>query len=272
VIRPTLAVLVAVLAGGCAGAPREEPARPRRPGIDVPGLFLAEDAPARLVCGHRGDFYGSLLGPGLNTLGSFDQALDAGVDLVEVDVRVTADRVPVIAHDGGPEERSLAAWLARGKRWLTLEEVLRWARDRTVVLLDLKTRDVAAIAKTLRSAGAVDRALLLAGGRGEHDRIRAAGGDLWVVARARRRHDVGRWLNPPDARILAIHVNPDFLTDGVVKRIHAHGKKVWVNAWDATWHQEFFGGTGVIDDLFERGADIVHTNVPSDAAGAREKR
>ena len=34
-----------------------------------------------------------------NTLGSFLAAADAGADMVELDVRLTADRVPVVLHD-----------------------------------------------------------------------------------------------------------------------------------------------------------------------------
>src|SRR4029453_8944108 len=34
-----------------------------------------------------------------NTLASFEAALEAGADVVELDVRLTADRVPVVLHD-----------------------------------------------------------------------------------------------------------------------------------------------------------------------------
>ncbi len=141
-----------------------------------------------------------------------------------------------------------------------------------MVLLDLKSRDVDAIAAVVRRLDAVDRVLLLAGGPAEYDRIRAAGKEFWIVARARKRSDVGRWIDRNDARIVAIHGNPDFMDAARIRRVHDAGKKVWLNAFDATWHQEFFGGGGVAEELFERGADIIHTNVPADAARVRDSK
>lgn len=53
------------------------------------------DLDARLVIGHRGD---SAHAPE-NTLDSFQRALAAGADAIELDVRVTRDGVPVVIHD-----------------------------------------------------------------------------------------------------------------------------------------------------------------------------
>lgn len=53
------------------------------------------DLRARLVIGHRGN---AAHAPE-NTLESFDQAVALGVDALELDVRLTLDGVPVVAHD-----------------------------------------------------------------------------------------------------------------------------------------------------------------------------
>ncbi len=66
-----LSLALISLTVACAVPPRDRPPRERRPGIDVPGLLLAPDAPSPLICGHRGDFYGDLLTAGTNTLSSF---------------------------------------------------------------------------------------------------------------------------------------------------------------------------------------------------------
>ena len=57
-----------------------------------------------------------------NTLGSFEAAVEAGADVVEMDVRLTADGVPVISHDPG-----LAATTGHGRlvREVTLSELKR---------------------------------------------------------------------------------------------------------------------------------------------------
>jgi glycerophosphoryl diester phosphodiesterase len=268
-ILPPL-VLLALLAGGCALVPRDGPGRTSE-AATVSDLLFAPDAPRHLVCGHRGAFFPSALGAGVNTLESFDRARRAGADLVETDVRTTRDRVPVIAHDVGPEEASLEEWRARGKDLLTLRAALQWANRRVVLLLDVKTHDVPAVARAVREANAVARVLFLAGGPSEYAAIRGAGSDLWVVVRARKPADVGMWRRTDDPRIAAIHGDAEWMSRERIERIHASGKKVWVNAFGAVWHQELFGTRGTVTELFHRGVDIVHTNVPSEAAHARRR-
>ena len=53
------------------------------------------DPDARPIVGHRG---ASGENPE-NTLLSFDRALEQGADALELDVRLTADGVPVVIHD-----------------------------------------------------------------------------------------------------------------------------------------------------------------------------
>jgi glycerophosphoryl diester phosphodiesterase len=266
---PGAGFLLALLAGGCAFLPAED----RPPSSDsttVRGLLLAPDAPAHLVCGHRGAFFRSFLGAGPNTIEAYEMALLEGADILEVDIRTTLDRVPVIAHDWGPESRTMAAWRARGRDWLTLRTLLAWARGRTVLLLDVKTRDAPAVTRELRRSRATERALLLAGGPGEYTRFRRAGHDTWVVAAAHRPSDVGRWLARPDARLVAIQVDAAWLSARLVRRIHDAGRRIWTDAFDAVWHRELLGGHGTAEALFARGIDVIQTNVPGDAARARD--
>jgi glycerophosphoryl diester phosphodiesterase len=61
---------------------------------------MPTDATWPLVVGHRG---ASADYPE-NTLPSFEGAIRAGADVVELDVRLTADRVPVIMHDADVSE------------------------------------------------------------------------------------------------------------------------------------------------------------------------
>lgn len=116
-------------------------------------------APSRLqVIAHRG-FSG--LYPE-NTLIAIDAAIRLGVDMVEVDVRLSRDGVPVLLHDASLESttngrgkvyeqdvdalRKLDAggWKSphfRGEGIPTLAEALRLARHRVALNLDLKTAD-----------------------------------------------------------------------------------------------------------------------------------
>ncbi|RLC84754.1 MAG: hypothetical protein DRI37_08730 [Chloroflexi bacterium] len=108
-----------------------------------------------LLVGHRG---ACAVTPG-NTMASFQRALDDGADLIEMDVRLTADGHVVVRHDrlvdrtsdgSGPvAEMTLEAvkrldagsWFDprfAGERVPTLAEVLTWARGKIGLFLELK--------------------------------------------------------------------------------------------------------------------------------------
>lgn len=117
-----------------------------------------------------------------NTLAAVEKALQIGVDLVEVDIHLTADGVPVVIHDmtvdrttngSGPvdtltlaEVRKLDAgsWFDasfRRERIPTLEEALDLARKRALLLIEAKTEEAAERAVTvIRSMRAQSRAVI----------------------------------------------------------------------------------------------------------------
>lgn len=137
------------------------------------------------VCGHRG---ASAAAPE-NTLAAFHSALDAGCDLVELDVLLTRDQELVVIHDNKlgrttngsgkvtqltlEEIRSCDAglWftdLFEGERVPVLEEALEAIRDRATAMIELKQASQKApglvdrLGVALETAGAQDRAIVIA--------------------------------------------------------------------------------------------------------------
>jgi glycerophosphoryl diester phosphodiesterase len=101
-----------------------------------------------LLLGHRGAR--ALKSIPENTLASFDQALADGCDGFEFDVRLTADRTPVVCHDpqsGGIEiARSSAGQLTALPQ---LQDVLARYQDRAFLDIELKVSGLEAIAVAL---------------------------------------------------------------------------------------------------------------------------
>lgn len=101
-----------------------------------------------LLLGHRGAR--ALKSIPENTLASFDQALADGCDGFEFDVRLTADRTPVVCHDpqsGGIEiARSSAEQLSALPQ---LQEVLARYQDRAFLDIELKVSGLEAIGVAL---------------------------------------------------------------------------------------------------------------------------
>jgi glycerophosphoryl diester phosphodiesterase len=87
-----------------------------------------------------------------NTLASFALAAEMGADMVECDVHLSADGIPVVIHDDalerttdgrGPVTAHTLAQLktldaGRGERIPTLDELLAWCRDRVPLSIEIK--------------------------------------------------------------------------------------------------------------------------------------
>jgi glycerophosphoryl diester phosphodiesterase len=119
-----------------------------------------------------------------NTLLSFSKAFEAGSDCVELDVRRTLDDTLVVIHDetvdrttngkGRVEEmtfdqiRSFSAgypdkfgWRYSSERIPSLFEVLKLARDKAGVYIDLKDTPEVPVLEAVKKAGMVDRVVFL---------------------------------------------------------------------------------------------------------------
>lgn len=132
-----------------------------------PAGFGSVDSPRPLVIGHRGSPHRE----SENTLASFRAALDEGADMVEVDVRTTADLRLVAFHDETLERmardpRGVAEVRYKDLKGMTLdgggevpllEEVLRLGCP---VVLDVKSADAGAVLSCVEAAGARGRAWL----------------------------------------------------------------------------------------------------------------
>ncbi|WP_166245096.1 glycerophosphodiester phosphodiesterase [Paenibacillus turpanensis] len=108
-----------------------------------------------------------------NTMAGFQAALELGFTHLELDVQLTRDGVPVVIHDptvnrttnGQGEVRSFTLEefrtldAGKGERVPTLEEVLRFAKDRMLVDVELKQTGDAypgleeAVLKVIRETG-----------------------------------------------------------------------------------------------------------------------
>jgi glycerophosphoryl diester phosphodiesterase len=113
-----------------------------------------------LLLGHRGAVAASFVE---NTLSSVDRALRSGADGVEIDVRLTADCVPVCLHDptlgrttgdARPLGDVLAADLPAGVA--RLDDMLELVGDRGRLIVELKKPD-AGVVGTVEAVAAVLR-------------------------------------------------------------------------------------------------------------------
>ncbi len=199
-----------------------------------------------------------------NTLAAFRQALADGADGVELDVRVTADWVPVVLHDrdvgrttdgqGLVDELPLAAVqgldAGAGERVPTLAEVLELLAGRVRVNLEVKQTGVEReLQAVLADHPAAECAVssfdwsVLAALRALDPKI-----ELWPVA---YQVSEGLFAVARELRAAAVALRGDGVTPAVVQRVRA--ARMRVVAWtvnrveDARWLREQ-GVAGLVTD------------------------
>ncbi len=136
---------------------------------------MASELRAFPIVGHRG---APFLEPPGNTLASLRRAVEAGAQMLEVDVRRTRDDVLILDHENvhlldGVEvplrDRSFSQWQQHGGDWghflLTLEEALAFAMEAEVgLMLDFKEPGTEGlIARAVRKSRFPLSSLLVAG-------------------------------------------------------------------------------------------------------------
>jgi glycerophosphoryl diester phosphodiesterase len=243
---------------------------------------LSCDAP--LVAGHR---IANPFAPE-NSLSGLRAAILLGVDIVETDVRVTSDGVPVLLHDGDVDRTTNGTGAVDAMTLAelqalhletetddpagdfscdtvpTLDDVFALARGQIVVELEAKGREgAAAAAQYLSDNDLMDQAFILCDDN-ECEAARAAVADVPIMTRPNDAAEVDAKLAYDPGPIL-VHIDPTsaFLTDEVVSRIHAAEAKVYANAF-------LVGDAGALAShdlslyrqMFDDGLDVIQAEYP----------
>lgn len=232
------------------------------------------DCTSKLAVGHRGTGSLGLWAPE-NTPAAFTLAWQMGADSIEIDVRDTADGVPVILHDdtvdrttngsGRVDQMTLEEVLALRvpsinpavpeQRVPTFRQTLALLRGKTLVDVDIKSAHVPRLVEIIAEEEMLDAAYLLVGSVAEGLLARGAHPSVALMPKVRTLADVQAFLDalsPIDIfEIDAVDAVPE-----VIDFIRGQGIKVHI---DALGPREFVD-TGWYAELLARGADIIQTD------------
>jgi glycerophosphoryl diester phosphodiesterase len=220
-----------------------------------------------------------------NTISAFEHALEAGADILEMDLRLTKDGVPVVFHDPRlprlhGHERAIADLTLEELREYkvalrhpipTFEEVLRWCRGRAVINAEFKEQEV--VVPAVRLVGEY-RAHEWVYFQTKSDPLRyglarCEDPRVALLFKPADEDDLDWALGLEDDRLVVIELDDPMRRPDVVERVHEAGKLASSNAWHFDVLQEAFCASA--GDVFERGIDIAITKRPKSAARQRDR-
>jgi len=234
------AVLLGLLAGLAATPASTAPVCGATPAMERLQAELDRPRGVLLIAAHRA---GHLRAPE-NSLTAIDEAISEGADIVEIDIKVSADGVPFLMHDqtvtrttGGEGEAESLTYAQVRRLTLkggqepppTLLETLRRTCGRVLVDLDLKTDRIAPIAALVEGLGMIGQVIFFDGDSEVLRQVRGLAHRARVMPR----------INTPDglqaaakglAPIAIIHGDPGSLTPQLQAGVRALPARVWINS------------------------------------------
>jgi glycerophosphoryl diester phosphodiesterase len=220
------------------------------------------------------------------------QAVDLGVDMIELDVRLSKDGIPIIIHnntvdettDGRGEVSSMTlaqlkkldagSWKDKryaGERIPTLMEVLDFTRGKVNLALDLKEEaSIPVMIRAIRDAGMTEDVVICGCCEPQAQKIWEFDKSLTVLMNTDSQLDemaksgdksefIREYIRRACAgKLAALNVNFRLVTPELIRRAHLRALPLW--AW-------------TVDDpvdmrrLLEIGVDAIYTNLPQRLQG-----
>jgi glycerophosphoryl diester phosphodiesterase len=236
------------------------------------------------VGAHRGDMSVS----DQNTLQGFERARQAGVDIVETDLRVSRDGEVFLFHDKRMDDRTTCAGLLEEKTseeirscrlrgtetgLSTFREILTWSAGRIVIAADIKNeKTIAPAIRLVREFDADHWVYLQVQGDYRLARSLDARVALLVAPKGpQAQQQLDGYLALKDQNLVIVELEPGIRTPQNIRAIHDAGKISSEDAWHFGREQSWWHRRARCDEVFRLGIDIAITNMPETCVGERQE-
>ena len=247
--------------------------------------FLTSSSDEILVASHRATHH---VYPE-NSLKAIQASIDLGVDIIEIDVKVSKDGIPFLMHDrsmdrttngkGDPEELTWdelqqLSIVDKGKKTSykipSLEAALELADGKILVDLDLKTDRVDKIMVVVKRLDMTESVFFFDSDYNVLSRIKTADKDFMIMPRAYSIAQVDSAIMMFDPPV--VHIDFSFYNSQCVQLIKDSYARVWINAL-GQYDKELKEGKAkqTLKKLLEMGASIIQTDEPELLLRALEK-
>ncbi len=188
-----------------------------------------------------------------NSLASIREAIRLGVDIIEIDVKVSSDGVPFLLHDAtlnrtavsarGPLETMSAEQIKKVRlkntdgtdsdQFIpTLREALELAKGKVYVDLDLKTEKVEYIVPIVKELGMADQVFFFDSDWEVLDKVRSLLPEAQLMPRTYSVKDI--YAVEKRFQPAMVHIDPSFYNGKTMKACRKFGMKTWINSLGET--------------------------------------
>lgn len=216
-----------------------------------------------------------------NSIAAIEEAIRLGIDIIEIDVKVSSDGIPFLMHDrtmdrttNGKGDPEMLTWselqtlgivdngMATRYKIPSLEDALMAAKGKILVDLDLKTDRIDAVVKIVERTEMERDVLFFDSDYEVLKRVKACNKDLMIMPRinnAREAEVAVALFDPP-----VVHIDFDCYDDGTVGVIRNSESRVWINSLGQPDAELRKGKTRkVLKRLLGGGANIIQTDEPA---------
>lgn len=214
-----------------------------------------------------------------NSIASIEKAIRHNIDIVEVDIRVSKDGIPVLMHDETVDRTTNGSGkltlfdlhelkelllLHQGEethhRVPTLEEALEAGNGKIIFDLDLKTTQVEKIIEVVEETGAHESVIFFDSDWEVLEKIHQARPEWNLMPRSydeNQAKEAYKRFKP-----WAVHVDPSFATPELSRYLQERGSHVWINALGDVDSTLSTGSTDMLENLIQTQSNIIQTDLP----------
>jgi len=240
-----------------------------------------------MVAAHRAGHNGYVE----NSLSAIQHALDIGVDIIELDVKVTKDSVVILNHDGkidrttngtgNPEEYAWAELqkfrLERpdgtltNERLATFEEALNMVKGKAMIDIDIKTGNLKPVVDAIKKTGTASQVFFFDNDYDALKEVLTMLPEALLMPRAYSYQMADSALKIFTAEV--IHIDESFYTPELTTLIRSKNARIWINALGEPDDQIRNGKhEQALQDLLKHGANIIQTDEPEILIPLLEKK
>lgn len=240
-----------------------------------------------MVAAHRAGHNGFVE----NSVSAIQHAIEIGVDIIELDVKVTTDSVVVLNHDGkidrttngtgNPESYTWAELqqfrlempdgTLTNERLATFEEALLLAKGKAFIDIDIKTGNLIPVVDAIKKTGTENQVFFFDNDYNALKELLTLLPEAILMPRAYSCEMADSALHVFSPEV--VHIDESFYTPELTKMLKQKDARIWINALDRIDRQIRMGnGPAEIDSLMHFGANIIQTDEPEKLIGILKKK